>query len=263
MAKPSPKLLWCIIRFGDDMNWWVKEISDDVHWDTDGLSIIDPKQISYILDLIDPLREYGLSTDLVEEAFIPFQIQQADPDQTVKLVRVNESFFESDEMLFGLPDIVDEEKGPYAELIDHITRLRVKFLNDNIDFEQKLTIEELEEQVREMQNQAFMEGRALHVFQEITDILEFVPAGYELADADDAADKDDEDGDDGIDVGDDFELDPDEKIEEDDTMRWDEGEEDEEEEEDDAPHRDDDAYDLDAMDEDDEDDRKPARRKGR
>jgi hypothetical protein len=263
MAKPSPKLLWCIIRFGEDLNWWVKEISDDVHWDVDGLSIVDPKQMGYILDLLDPLREYGLSTDLVEAAFIPFQIQGTNPDKTVKLVRVNESFFESDEVLFGLPDVVDEEKGPYADFIDHITKLRVKFLNDNIEFEQKLTIDELEEQVKDAQQQAFMEGRALHVFQEISDILEFVPDGYELASDEEASPKSGSDEED-IDVGEGFDLDSDEKIEEDETMRWDDDEEEEEDDEDERPKRNDDAYDLDAMDgdeEEEEDEDRPRRKR--
>ncbi|MDR2863534.1 MAG: hypothetical protein LBV54_06660 [Puniceicoccales bacterium] len=245
MAKPSTNLLWCIIRLGKDMNWWVKKVSDDIHWEPDSLSVVDPRQLAYLLDLLDPLREYGLSTDTVESAFIPFQIQSTNTDNTVRLVRVNESFFESDELLFALPDAVDEEKGPYAEFIDHITRLRVKFLNDNIEFEQKLTIDELEEQVREIQNHAFMEGRALHVFQEVTDILEFVPEGYELtADEDAVAPIVGEDEE--IDVGEGFDLDTDEKIEEDDTMRWDGDEEPEEETKREG------AYDLDTAEEDEE-----------
>ncbi len=232
MAKPSPKLLWCVIRLGDDMNWWVKEISDEVHWDTDELSIVDPKQTAYILDLLDPLRDYGLSTSTVESAFIPFQIQSANPDKSVRLVRVNENILESEEMLFGLPDVVDEEKGPYADFIDHITKLRVKFLNDNIEFEQKLTVEELEEQVRDAQQMIYSEGKSLHIFQEIVDILEFVPDGYELA-ADEENVKENSDEEEiPDDVGDGFEIETDEKIEEDDTMRW-EGDDDEEDEEDD------------------------------
>ncbi|MDR2845218.1 MAG: hypothetical protein LBV28_03890 [Puniceicoccales bacterium] len=263
MAKPSTTLLWCVIRFGKDMNWWVKKISDDVHWDIDGLSLVDPKQLGYILDLLDPLREYGLSTDIVESAFIPFQIEKTNSaDNSVHLVRVNESFFESDELLFALPDVVDEEKGPYAEFLDHITKLRVKFLNDNIEFEQKLTIDELEDHVRESQHQVFIEGRALHVFQEITDILEFVPEGYEITSDEDVA-TDIADEDENIDVGEGFDLDTDEKIEEDDTMRWDEDDEEEEDEEAEAKRG---AGDFDEDEEEEEEDEgrretKPKRRR--
>lgn len=264
MPKASPKLTWCTIRFGSDSNWWVKEISDTVHWDADGLSIVDPRQMGHILDQLDPLREYGLNTDIVDNAFIPFQIKEKNKDGSVRVVRVNETFSESDEVLFGLPDVVDEEKGPYADFIDHITKLRVKFLNDNIEFEQKLTVDELEEHVRENQNQAFMEGKALHTFTEVTDILEFVPEGYELADEEEAKKAKSGDDDEDVEfVPDVPDLEEGEKIEEDETMKWDEEEEEEEEEEKARP--DDSAYDLDAFNQgggdDDDDDDKPKKKK--
>lgn len=267
MPKNSPKLTWCNIRFGEDSNWWVKEISDTIHWDADGLSIVDPRQMGHILDLLDPLREYGLNADLVDNAFIAFQIKEKNKDGTVRVLRVNETFSESDEMLFGLPDVVDEEKGPYADFIDHITKLRVKFLNDNIEFEQKLTVEELEEHVRENQNQSFMEGKAVHVFCEVCDILEFVPEGYELAEDEEAkkvkVTDDEEEGENVEFVPDVPGLEEDEKIEEDDTMKWDEEEEEEEEEV--VARPDDSAYDLsafhdDGSDDEEEDDEKPAKK---
>ena len=45
MAKASTTLDWCIVRLGEDHNWWVSEVSDPVRWDVDGLGIIDPRQI--------------------------------------------------------------------------------------------------------------------------------------------------------------------------------------------------------------------------
>ena len=36
---------WCIVRIGEDGNWWVSEISDRVHWDIDGLGIEFPSAI--------------------------------------------------------------------------------------------------------------------------------------------------------------------------------------------------------------------------
>lgn len=220
MTKTSPQLTWCVVRFGEDMNWWVKEISDPVHWDVDALSIIDPRQMSYILDLLDGLHDYGLNSEIVENAFILFQIQAINPDKTARLVRVNEAFFDTTEELFALPDIVDEEKGAYAEFLDHITMLRMKYLNDKLDFAQKLTVSELEEQIRDAQTQAFMEGRATHLFQEIIDILEFVPEGYELSvdDDDEKIKAKSEEDFSGVNDLPDYK---DEDLDEDETMRWD------------------------------------------
>lgn len=219
MANTSPKLEWCIVRLGEDMNWWVEEISDDVHWDVDGLSIIDPRQMSHIMDQIDPLRDYDLQQDIVEGAFFRFKIDKTLEDNRIRLVRTSESIFESEEMLFALPDIIDEEKGPYADFLDHVAGLRVKLLNDSINFEKKLTLDELEEEIREDQNQDFMEGRATHVFSEVNAIIEYVPAGYELESDDDDSGPQEKSPEDQIE---DFpDIDEDEKIEEDETMKWD------------------------------------------
>lgn len=230
MSKPTNKLTWVKARLGEDSNWWASEISDPIHWDVDGLGIIDPKQFQHMMELLDPLSDYGLKTELIEDAFYSFGIENFDKkEQIIHLKRIQDSILDSDELIFALPDVLDDDKGPYADFIDHITRLRIKLLNDLIDFSSKLTIEELEEDIRETQNQDFMEGRASHYFNEIVAILEYVPAGFVL-DSDDENDA----GDDGS-VDDelanvipdsDVSEDGDETLLADDTMKWDEDEED-------------------------------------
>ena len=132
MAKGTPLLEWCIVRLGEDHNWWVGETSDPVHWDVDGLSIIDPRQVDHIIELVEPLREYGFDANLFERAFIPFRINKDLGKGRVRLARTKQPLLESEEKLFALPDVIDEENGPYADFLDHITRLRVKLLNDLI-----------------------------------------------------------------------------------------------------------------------------------
>jgi len=225
MPNATTKLSWCKARLGEDMNWWVKEISDPIHWDIDGLGIIDPRQFQHLLDLIEPLHDYGLQTEILDEAFYPFAIENVEKDKSVYLKRVQDSILESEEQLFALPDVIDEEKGPYADLLDHVTKLRVKMLNDLIDFQQQLTVEELEEEIREAQTADYMEGRSSHFFNELTAILEYVPEGFELDDDDDGGSKSE---DDELEEVADVEEDTDETIEADETMKWDEDEEDEE-----------------------------------
>jgi len=212
------------------MNWWIKEISDPIHWDVEGLGIIDPRQFQHLLDLLEPLSDYGLQNELIEEAFYPFSIEEVEEDKTVCLKRSQESILESDDQLFALPNVLDEEKGPYADFFDHITRLRVKMLNDVINFAQKLTVEELEEEIREAQNGDFMEGRMTHFFAELNSILEYVPAGFELDDEDRGPKSEEEDLEKdlaAVDTGPEEE----ETLEADETMKWDEEEEEEEEQE--------------------------------
>ncbi len=221
MSKSSPKLQWVKVRLGEDLNWWVHETSDPIHWDVDGLGIIDPRQASALTDSLDSLREYGFDAELFESAFFAFRVHAKADKQTVELRRVQESFLELDEELFLLPDTLDEDKSTYADFLDSITRYRVKLLNDLIDLAEKLEVDEIEDSIREDQNKDYMEGKAIHFFNEVSAILDFVPAGYELED-DDSGKDDSDDEDIDIDIPD-FEE-GNETIVEDETMKWDEDE---------------------------------------
>jgi hypothetical protein len=268
MAKGSPQLEWCVVRLGEDHNWWVDEVSDPVHWDVDGLSIIDPRQVDHIIELIDPLREYGFDSDLFERAFIPFRIAKDLGKGKVRLARTKQPLLESEEKLFALPDVIDEENGPYADFLDHITRLRVKLINELLDLEEKLTVDEVEDQLREAQNNDFIEGKAVHLFSEITAILDFMPAGHG---------EDDEDADKGGDAEDEDDLpevedDEEEKLKGDSSLKWDDDEDgDKDKDDDDAKpgakgkgdDDDDEDEEEDGDDDEDEEDEKPTRKRGR
>ena len=220
MAKSATTLDWCIVRLGEDHNWWVDEVSDPVRWDVDGLSIIDPRQVAHLIELIEPLRDYGFDQDGMEKAFIPFRIDKDLGEGRVRLKRVKDSIFESDEKLFALADVIDEENGPYADLLDHITRLRVKMLNEVFDFESKLTVDEVEDEIREDQNTNFIEGKAVHTFEEITAILEYVPAGWDTDE--ETSEKAVEDEDEDLPE---LDAEEEEKLKNDESLKWDEDEE--------------------------------------
>jgi hypothetical protein len=236
MAKPTLTLEWCVVRLGEDHNWWVAETSDPVRWDVDGLSIIDPRQVAHLIELVDPLRDYGFDQDLFEAAFIPFRIERDQGNGKVRLKRVKESLFESDEKLFALPDLLDEENGPYADLLDHLTRCRVKMLNDLFDFEAKLSVDEVEDEIREDQNAHFIEGRAVHTFEELTAVLDYMPAGHETDD-EPATKEDVEDAEEDLPELDEEEE---EKLKNDESLKWDEDEEKDEDEEEKKEEEDDD-----------------------
>jgi len=228
MAKATSTLDWSIVRLGDDHNWWVAETSDPVRWDVDGLSIIDPRQLQHLIELVDPLRDYGFDQDVFEAAFIPFRIEKDLGNGKVRLKRVKESLFDSEEKLFGLPDILDEENGPYADLLDHLTRCRVKMLNDLFNFESKLSVDEVEDEIREDQNTNFIQGKAVHTFEELSAILDYMPAGYDADEEAPAKGIEDEGDDDDLPELDEEEE---EKLKNDESLKWDEDEESETDEE--------------------------------
>ena len=258
MPKSTQQLEWCIVRLGEDHNWWVEEVSDPVRWDVDGLSIIDPRQVQHIIELVEPMTEYGFDQNVMERAFLPFRIEKDLGGGRVHLARVKESLFESDEKLFALPDLLDEENGPYADFLDHITRTRMKMLNNLFDFEQKLTVDEMEDEIREAQNIDFMEGKAVHVFNEIIVVLDYTPAGWESEEEGKkpASGEDELEGED-LPTLDEAEE---EKLKNDQSLKWDEEEEDEDEEEGKNRPGGDDEDDLEKADEDDDRHKQSGRR---
>ncbi|MGH8021669.1 MAG: hypothetical protein ACREIA_25980 [Opitutaceae bacterium] len=261
MAKSSATLDWCIVRLGEDLNWWVEEVSDTVHWDTDGLSIIDPRQVDHLIEQIEPLRDYGFDPDVMERAFIAFRIDRDLGDHRVRLVRVKDSILESNEKLFALPDIVDDENSTYADFLDHITRLRVKMLNDIFDFEQRLTVDDVEEEIREEANANFINGEAVHLYKEITSVLEYMPAGWEADEDEDTprSKKAEEDEDEEFtDIEEDAEA-----LKDDDSLRWDEEDEAEEADEEKKDEEKKDDEDEEEESEEDEDDSPSPRRRRR
>jgi hypothetical protein len=263
MARSAPQLEWCIVRLGEDHNWWVEEVSDPVRWDVDGLSIIDPRQVQHIIELVDPLRDYGFDQDLMERAFFPFRIERDLGAGRVRLARVKDSLFESEEKLFALPDLLDEENGPYADLLDHITRLRVKMLNDLFDFEHQLSVDEVEDELRDARNIDFMEGKAVHVFSEVTGILDYVPAGWEGEEEEERpARKEDELDDQDLPALDEVEE---ERLKNDQSLKWDDDEDEEKDEDDEEGKKDDEEEKEEGADEKkpSDDEEPPRRRNGR
>ena len=180
--------------------------------------------MGYVIEQCDALREYGFDADMIEQAFFAFTIDKEEKNKCIRLRRTPESILEDEATLFALPNVMDEEKGPYADFLDAITKSRVRMLNDLIDFEQGLTVEELEDEMRERQNADYMEGKAVHYFAEVISILEYVPTGFELEEDErpKVADEDIVDIPDLEDTG--------EKLVEDDTMKWDEDEDEKKEE---------------------------------
>lgn len=225
MANQTNKLKWCKARVGKDNNWWVYETSDKVNWDYDGISVLDPRQAAHMVEALQSIKDYGLDENIVENAFYTFSIDSKDGDKGVKLVLTNESVMDPTEQVFLFPNTLDDERSHYAEFLNHITSLQVKMLNDTFHFEEDLTIEDLEDEVREHYNSDYMEGKAIHAFYEIMDILEYVPDGYSLEDDDSDEDDDDSDEDEYDEIED---LPDDEYIEQDDTMHWDDEDEDSE-----------------------------------
>jgi hypothetical protein len=176
----SDKIEWCIAKLKNDYKWWLEKTSNDMHIDSDYAGIIDPRQFEYLIELTLPLFDYGLRNEFLDGAFLKFRIQAELPDNRVKLEFTSTKTNASDELLFLLPNNAADNEGPYTEFIDHLIRLRVKLLNDSIDLKVPINTEEIEETLRERYQERYIEGNNVHVFDEIVDILEYTPEGYDI-----------------------------------------------------------------------------------
>ena len=227
MKKTGPSLDWCIVRLDEDENWWVESFSDKENWDVEDLGIIDPKQFLHISELIDSMTEFGLDSQLVDEAFFTFEIAEELKDGKIKLVRVRDSLLKAEDMLFALPDVLDEEKGPYADFLNHISSVRVSMLNDLIDFTEPYTQEEMEEVLAEKENNDFLEAKRSHFSEELISILEFVPEGFAIdSDLDEESDSSSEEEEDYSDLETDLVevSEKEEKLLPDEDLKWEEEE---------------------------------------
>ena len=228
MKKTGPSLDWCIVRVGEDKNWWVDSISDNENWDVDNLGIIDPKQFLHINELLDSMTEFGLDSQFIDDAFFTFAIEDEMDGGLIKLVRVRDSLLKAEDMLFALPDVLDEEKGPYADFLNHVFQKRVSMLNELIEFAEPYTQEEMEEVLSEKHNNDFLEGKRSHFSDELFSILEFVPDGFAIdTDLEDESEKNKDKEEDYSDLETDLieVSDKEEKLLPDSDLKWEEEEE--------------------------------------
>lgn len=191
MVVLLPKFAWCIAHLGSDGNWWVKEVSEDRNWDFEIPSLLSPAQIQKVLRQSKAeLEPYGISADDWNAAFYRFRIDKHLHNGCVRLVRTVErlkngespkaSEENKEEPLFAFPNEVEEDCHPYVDFLDKLIKARTALLNDRINFVKKLSADEVKEMLDDAHRSLYFEGASLHVFREISDILNYVPSGFEL-----------------------------------------------------------------------------------
>jgi hypothetical protein len=95
-------------------------------------------------------------------------------------------------------------------------------LNDLFNFESKLTVDEVEDEIREEQNTHFIEGKAVHTFSELCAILDFMPEGMDSDEEQPSKAAEEEDDDLPT-----LDAEEEEKLKNDESLKWDEDADDE------------------------------------
>ena len=197
MVVLLPKFAWCIAHLGSDGNWWIKEVSEDRNWDFEIPSLLSPDQVQKVLKKSKAeLEPYGISMDDWNKAFYRFRVDKRLNDGCIRLVRTVERLGGEEnpkrseenreenkgEPLFALPNEVEEDCHPYVDFLDKLIKARTALLNDHINFVRKLSSDEVKEMLDDAHRSLYFEGASLHVFREISDILNYVPIGFALCD---------------------------------------------------------------------------------
>ncbi len=174
-----PSLKWIVARLGQDMNWWVDETSEEVYWGGGALSLLDPKQVSFLREELQKYLAYGFKMEALDRAFHPFEAASDLSDGRLRLVPSSHGMTDKDVPLFALPDLIDDEEGAYADLLDQLAAMRIRMINATHHYFQQVTEDDMDEDVQARNSGRYFEGRALHVFHELEDILTWSPAEWD------------------------------------------------------------------------------------
>ncbi len=92
-------------------------------------------------------------------------------------MRADEDIFDTDLQLFALPIAgQDDGAGAYDDFLDAITAARIRLLNATHHYARNCTKFDMEEELENMDRDRYFAADAIHVFDEINEILEWKPA---------------------------------------------------------------------------------------
>lgn len=185
----KPVVKWVVARLGHDGNWWVEETSDEVCWGRDSLSLLDPDQVAYLREELKRYEKYGLDSEMLDDAFDAFEVASELPDGRLRLIASERSLTEEGFQLFALPDLSEEDEGVYPDLLDRVSTLRIKLLNETHEYYQELTEQDMDEEIQARNTDRYFSARAIHVFNELEDVLTWKPAEWEDEDEPKPAEK--------------------------------------------------------------------------
>ncbi len=170
---------WIVIRLDEDMNWWLDETSDDMDRSSGDRSILDPRQVSHLVEALDQYRPHGLRPEQFAAAFQVYAMQSELSDGRLKLILTDESIIDTGAQLFALPLIGEEDAGAYSKFVDTISAARVRLLNKTHHYARDCTELDMLEELDALDRDRFFSAETMHVFDEINEILEWSPAEWE------------------------------------------------------------------------------------
>ena len=181
-GKPTPPK-WIIVRLGGDLNWWLDEASTDVYWGEGARGVLDPRQVEYLVEMLEEYQPYGFQRQLLDDAFQLFQLESELDDDRLRLAPADQDEFDGGGQLFALPLVNDEETGVYYDFLDALSAARIRKLNATHHYARDCTELEMQEELAELDRDRYVSAENIHSFDAINEILQWSPAEWDEPDS--------------------------------------------------------------------------------
>jgi hypothetical protein len=178
MVKQTPPR-WIVVRLGADQNWWLDETSDQPQPAMPARGVLNPEQVAHLIEALDEYRAHGYRSEQFESAFQAFALQSELSDGRLRLAATNENIFDTAAQLFALPVINEDGTGAYSDLLEAIGAARIRKLNATHHYARNATELEMFEELDALDADRYFSDEDIHVFDEISEILEWSPAEWD------------------------------------------------------------------------------------
>ena len=170
---------WITVRLGDDLNWWLQRTGDELESVPESCGVLDPRQVDHLVKEFDAYRPYGYSLRQFSKAFQVYTMDSELSEGLQRLIASDEDLGDMGGQLFAVPRTTADDAGPYEIFLGEISTARIRLLNATHKFAVPCTEEEMYDELRAIDSGRFFSDETIHVFNEITEMLEWSPAEWE------------------------------------------------------------------------------------
>lgn len=178
-TDPSETPRWIAARLGEDFNWWLDQTSESFQPDGRHCGLLDPKQVSHLLETLQEYRPYGFRQQQLVNAFQVFRLESEIAEDHLRLASTDESIYKATKETFALPILGQDGEGPYHDFLDALSAARIGRLNATHQYVKECTELDMNEELNALDTDRYLGSESIHAFDEIIEILQWSPAEWD------------------------------------------------------------------------------------
>lgn len=160
-----------VVRLGEDYNWWLAPTPEQPSFARFVHGVLDPCQVRALTEQLEEYRAYGLDPNWLARAFHFYSIESEIQDGWLELKAGKDG-----KDLFAMPCIEEDGDGAYFDFLDALSVAHIERLNAE---HHRCTLEEMQEELDALSRDRYFSAETVHVFEEISEILQWRPAEWE------------------------------------------------------------------------------------